>query len=177
MAPASSLRGFPEWVVSIGFVRDGNPIAGGICNPLTEEIFVGSIQDGLTYNRKPAHVKHTESLSGSVVLASRSEVKRGEWERFESDSVTIRPMGSVAYKLARVAAGLEEATWTLVPKNEWDIAAGVALIRAGGGIAYAPDGESPTFNNRNPLHPGLIAHSPHLRGAVDRFLSSYSQTE
>jgi len=30
-------------------------------------------------------------------------------------------MGSVAYKL--VAAGFADATWTLVPKNEWDVAA------------------------------------------------------
>jgi myo-inositol-1(or 4)-monophosphatase len=72
--------------------------------------------------------------------------------------------------LGLVAAGLADATWTLVPKNEWDIAAGVALIHAGGGIAYCPDGRTPTFNNKNPLHSGLIAHSPGLFEAVKEIL-------
>ena len=40
-------------------------------------------------------------------------------------------MGSVAYKLGLVAAGLVDATWTLTPKHEWDVAAGVALVLAG----------------------------------------------
>ena len=41
----------------------------------------------------------------------------------------VRPMGSVAYKLALVRAGLADITFTLTPKNEWDVAAGAALVR------------------------------------------------
>ena len=37
-------------------------------------------------------------------------------------------------RLALVAAGLADATWTLCPKHEWDSAAGVVLVLAGGGI-------------------------------------------
>lgn len=166
------VEGIPEWVISVGFVRDGTPIAGGICNPATGEIFIGSAETGLTYKGRPAQVKATTTISGGTVLASRSEVRRGEWERFQNRSFTVKPLGSVAYKLGLVAAGLADAMWTLVPKNEWDIAAGVALIRAGGGIAYSPDGQTPTFNNKNPLHPGLIAHSPDLLYAVRATLSA-----
>jgi myo-inositol-1(or 4)-monophosphatase len=160
------VEGLPEWVISIGFVRDGEAIAGGMCNPQTGERFLGSIETGLTYNGEVARVKAATSLDGGLVLASRSEVRRGEWKRFEGRSFSVKPLGSVAYKLALVASGLADATWTLVPKNEWDIAAGVALIRAGGGIAYGPSGENPTFNNKDPLHPGLIAHSETLLSAV-----------
>jgi myo-inositol-1(or 4)-monophosphatase len=160
------VEGLPEWVISIGYVRDGVPIAGGMCNPQSGEVFIGSVETGLTYNGKPARVRATSDISGGLVLASRSEVKRGEWKPFENQPYTIKPLGSVAYKLGLVAAGLADATWTLVPKNEWDIAAGVALIRAGGGVTYAPDGSTPTFNNKNPLHPGLIAHSPALTDSV-----------
>ncbi len=55
--------------------------------------------------------------------------------------VDVEAMGSVAYKLARVACGLADATWTLVPKHEWDVAAGVALIHAAGGWAKNLQGE------------------------------------
>ena len=46
------------------------------------------------------------------MLASRSEVKRGEWKSFANAAFTIRPMGSVAYKLALVSAGLADITFT-----------------------------------------------------------------
>jgi fructose-1,6-bisphosphatase/inositol monophosphatase family enzyme len=75
------------------------------------------------------------------VLASRQEYKRGEWAQFEGKQFSIRPTGSVAYKLALVSAGLADATWTLSPKHEWDIAAGVALVTsAGGTVACIRDG-------------------------------------
>jgi len=45
-------------------------------------------------------------------VASRSEMKRGEWKRFQKACFKIRPIGSVAYKLALVSAGLADATFT-----------------------------------------------------------------
>src|SRR5580692_11440157 len=74
------VKGIPEFCVSIGFVDDGRPVAGGIYNPATDEIFLGSIDSGVTYNGKPAQSTRRTSLDGALVLASRSEVKRGEWK-------------------------------------------------------------------------------------------------
>src|SRR5580693_3307407 len=78
------VAGIPEFCVSIGFVENGRPVAGGICNPATNEIFLGSMESGVTYNGKPAHPSQRNTLAGALVLASRSEVKRGEWKQFES---------------------------------------------------------------------------------------------
>ena len=105
-------------------------------------------------------------MKGAAVLASRSEVQRGEWEAFRNAPITVRPTGSIAYKLALVAAGLADATWTLTPKHEWDIAAGVALIHAAGGFAECLDKSTPTFNNRSPLFSGLIAGGLTLREGI-----------
>ena len=67
-------------------------------------------------------------------------------------------MGSVAYKLGRVAAGLDDATWTLAPKNEWDVAAGTALVAATGGRVFVPaTGRPPAFNRERTKMPGLAA--------------------
>ena len=71
-------------------------------------------------------------------------------------------MGSVAYKLACVAGGLADATWTLVPKHEWDVAAGVALVRAAGGEVCTSRGEPRRFNQAETLLPGLVATTPRL---------------
>jgi myo-inositol-1(or 4)-monophosphatase len=69
-------------------------------------------------------------MEGSLILASRIEVKRGDWKQFADGPFTIRHMGSVAYKMALVSAGLADITFTLTPKNEWDVAAGAALVES-----------------------------------------------
>src|ERR1700729_2766196 len=119
------VAGIPEFCVSIAMVENGRPVAGGICNPATNETFLGSLESGVTYNGKPVRPSQRTTLDGATVLASRSETKRGEWKQFEGANFKIRQMGSVAYKLALVSAGLADITFTLVPKNEWDVAAGV----------------------------------------------------
>jgi myo-inositol-1(or 4)-monophosphatase len=157
------VQGIPEFCVSIGFVEDGRPVAGGICNPATNETMIGAIDSGVLYNGKPARPSQRTELKGSLILASRSEVKRGEWQQFQSGEYQIRPMGSVAYKLARVAAGLADITFTLTPKNEWDVAAGAALVQSAGGFVATLDNAPLRCNNRDPLLTGLMASGPLLR--------------
>src|SRR5438094_7869017 len=40
------VAGIPEFCVSIAMIQDGRPIAGGICNPVTNQIFLRSIDSG-----------------------------------------------------------------------------------------------------------------------------------
>jgi myo-inositol-1(or 4)-monophosphatase len=164
------VEGIPEWCVSIGLVEDGRPAAGGIFNPVTAQMVVGAVGRSVTLNGSPASVSPKADLDGAVVLASRSEVKRGEWERFAASPFTVKPTGSVAYKLGMTAAGLCDATWTLVPKSEWDVAAGVALVRAAGGLALTPDWQEPVFNQPRPKLTGLIAAGPELMRAIRDYL-------
>jgi myo-inositol-1(or 4)-monophosphatase len=160
------VKGIPEFCVSIGFVENGRPVAGGIYNPATDETFLGSIDSGVTYNGNPAQASQRRTLDGALVLASRSEVNRGEWKPFADAPFKIRAMGSVAYKLALVSAGLADITFTLTPKNEWDVVAGAALVLSGGGFVGTLDSGTLTANNRDPLISGLLASGPNLKGAL-----------
>ena len=157
------VQGIPEFCVSIGYVENGRPVAGGICNPATNEIFLGSIESGVTYNGESAQASQRKTLDGALVLASRSEVKRGEWKAFENCSFKIRPMGSVAYKLALVSAGLADVTFTLTPKNEWDVVAGAALVQNAGGFVSTLENTGLIANRRDPLLSGLLAGAPLLK--------------
>jgi myo-inositol-1(or 4)-monophosphatase len=156
------IEGIPEWCISIALTENGRPIAAGICNPATDQIFLGSLADGVTLNGKPVHVSGKQNLHGAKILASRSEVRRGEWERFAGAPFEIIPMGSVAYKLACVSVSLADGTFTLVPKNEWDVAAGVLLVEAAGGRAVEKSNTRRRFNQPNPLLDGLFAANTHL---------------
>jgi myo-inositol-1(or 4)-monophosphatase len=165
------VEGIPEWCVSIGLVENGVAVAGGIANLVMDQRVVGSLETGVRLNGAPVAVRPVDRIEGAEVLASRSEVRRGEWDHFQDGPITVRPMGSVAYKMALVASGLADATWTLTPKNEWDVAAGTALVTAAGGIVTYPDGSTPTFNNPDPLIPGLVAIPPGIVTAVKGLIS------
>ncbi len=166
------VEGIPEWCVSIGLLEDGEPVAGGIYNPATDELVLGARETGVTYNGEPARVRDPEGLVGAVVLASRSEIRRGEWDRFRDDALPfeVRPCGSVAYKMALVAGGQADATWTLVPKSEWDVAGGTALVRAAGGRVTLRDGSEPPFNQRTPTFPNFVAAGS---AAVDTLVAEW----
>ena len=160
------VAGIPEFCASVAMVENGRPVAGGICNPASNEVFLGSLDSGVTYNGKPARTSQRTSLDGALVLASRSEVKRGEWKQFDKTAFKIRPMGSVAYKLALVSAGLADATFTLTPKHEWDVAAGAALVQSAGGFVRTLDNQPLLCNHRSPLLSGLMACGPSLRNEL-----------
>jgi myo-inositol-1(or 4)-monophosphatase len=168
---AEFVAGIPEWSVSIALVEHGRAVAGGVCNCSTGEIFLGAHTLGITCNGVEACVAPCTTLDGARVLASRSEFARGQWRQFQDRGFSILPMGSIAYKLALVAAGKADATWTLSPKHEWDIAAGVALVEAAGGFVVLPDGTSPTFNNPSPRLSGLVAGSEALRRPLHEILN------
>ena len=169
------VAGIPEFCVSVAMVENHRPVAGGICNPATQETFMGSLKTGVIYNGKPARPRSIAGLQNAVVLASRSEVKRGEWEEFKSAPFEIRPMGSVAYKLALVSAGLADCTFTLCPKNEWDVAAGAALVCSGGGWVQTLEGTELRCNNKDPRISGLIACGSNLRNELTTLLDGRHQ--
>jgi myo-inositol-1(or 4)-monophosphatase len=72
-------------------------------------------------------------------------------------------MGSVAYKLALVAAGKADVTFTLTPKNEWDVVAGAVLVQSSGGFVSTLEKTELVANRQNPLLSGLLASGPFLK--------------
>uniref|UniRef100_UPI002A4E1BD5 inositol monophosphatase family protein n=1 Tax=Candidatus Magnetaquicoccus inordinatus TaxID=2496818 RepID=UPI002A4E1BD5 len=110
-------------------------------------------------------------LPGASCLASRSETQRGEWARFNQE-LAITPMGSIAYKLALVAAGRFDLTFTLTPKNEWDFCAGALLLQEAGGNISHKDGQPFSFNQRSPKVRSVLASNGFLHGALLRYLQA-----
>jgi len=157
--------GVPEFVVSVGLVRDGRPVLGVLCNPVTGELITGVEGRGVTYNGEPVHTTDHAAIEGARFLVSRSEHGKGWFAPYEGIA-ELTPMGSVAYKLGLVAAGRAEATFTPKPRNEWDLAAGVACVLAGGGLATDGAGQPYRFNQPDPLHIGVCGTNGALHAAV-----------
>ncbi|RMF92713.1 MAG: hypothetical protein D6736_02925 [Nitrospinota bacterium] len=56
-----------------------------------------------------------------------------------------------------VAAGRADATFSLGPKNEWDIAAGVLIVTESGGTVTDQTGTPFLFNQPQTLVNGIVA--------------------
>lgn len=168
-------KSIPEFSVSVALVEDGRPLLGVIYNPASAELYAALRGGGVLLNGAPARVSHRRELHGARVDASRSEVNRGEFEPF-TDLVHIKIVGSIAYKLARVAAGQSDATWSRGPKNEWDICAGVLLVQEGGGQVANLDDEPFLFNRPKTLVNGIIADNGAIHDEVIAALAPHRET-
>ncbi len=155
------IAGIPEFVVSIALAENGVPILGVTYNPLKREMFWAVRGRGAHLGRRPIRVSRVRTLARATVLASRSETARGEWREF-ARRMTVSPTGSVAYKLALVACGRADATFSRTPKSEWDIAAGAALVTLAGGRVSDITGEELRFNQPRVTVGGLLASNPSL---------------
>jgi myo-inositol-1(or 4)-monophosphatase len=150
------INNVPEFCVAIGLVDNGEPVVGVSYNPITDEMFWSARGMGCHLGKARVRVTKTRILRRASVLASRSETARGEWEVFDGVLKAV-PTGSVAYKLAMVAGGKADATFTRSPKNEWDIASGAALILEAGGKMTDIAGLPMKFNQKITKCAGLIA--------------------
>lgn len=159
----------PDLCVCVALVEDGEPVVGVSYNPILEEMFSAARGRGMTLNGAPARVSGVTELSRARILASRSESKRGEWEPVRPRA-DVLPMGSVAYKLALVAAGIGDVTFTLTPKNEWDVCSGVVLVREAGGTITDRYGKPLRFNQRRTTVPGVIATNGPLFDPIRRLI-------
>jgi myo-inositol-1(or 4)-monophosphatase len=146
----------PELAVCVALVDDGVPIVGVTYNPIREELFAAARGIGASCNGEPIRVSGVSELQRAVLLASRSETERGEWDRFRG-RFRVEACGSVAYKLASIAAGRGDATFSLTPKNEWDLCSSACVVECAGGRVTDLAGEPLRYNRPDPMRTGLVA--------------------
>ena len=156
----------PEFVVSAALVENGEVVLGVILNPCTGDLFEAVQGAGTKLNGKSVHCDH--ALEGKPdVEVSRSDIEKKLFAGYESH-LDLRPCGSIAYKLARLAAGQADGTLSVTPKNEWDIAGGIILVTEAGGQVTDLSGDQHRFNQANKRVNGVIAASADAYGIIHR---------
>lgn len=168
------LEGVPHWNVSIGLAEDGAPVAGGVYNPTTDELFLGAPGVGATLNGAPIRASARTRLEGAVVLVGRWR-RRARVGRPGAPPYTTRPVGPLAYALALIACGRADALWQRSPKAEWDVAAGAALIAAAGGHVTQWNGRPVVLNRWPPRIAGLVAAAAGLRASLRTLVAAQSR--
>jgi len=151
------IKGIPQFAISIGLSVDGEIAVAVVFNPARNELYAAARGQGATLNGEPIKVTPLSDLKQANILASRSEVARGEFDRFQGGGYTITPIGSIAYKLALVAGGQADLTFTLTPKTEWDFAGGHLLVTEAGGRVQILGEHPQHFNCADPLVSGVVS--------------------
>jgi myo-inositol-1(or 4)-monophosphatase len=151
------MRGIPEFCISVALVEEGKPVLCAVFNPSTGEWFSAVNQRGMTIETLKDHQQNRfEHGEGPLILVNPWELRNGRLRLLESHA-QCRPIGSIAYALALVAAGEADAALMLEGGNEWDIAAGVLLVLESGGRATDAFGHVPSFNQSDPRQRGALA--------------------
>ncbi|WP_045233339.1 3'(2'),5'-bisphosphate nucleotidase CysQ family protein [Deinococcus pimensis] len=163
------VSGTGDYVVSIGLAVDHEPVLGAVYAPARDVMYAGYVGAGVTRNGEPAGFS-ARPVAEAIVTVSDTEHTR---ELHAYDLPNLNPSGSIAYKLARIAAGEADATFTINPRSEWDIAAGHALVRAAGGDYTTRDGARIAYNQPRPrVRRGTLGGRPDvvawLRGELAR---------
>lgn len=149
------IEGVPQFAVSIGFVVGGRPKVAVIYNPAENRFYSAADGQGAFLNGHRVHVTRRQELRGARLLVSRSEPRR-KFQAFV-DLCELRPVGSIAYRLAKVAGGEGDGTLTFRSIHEWDICAGVLMVEQAGGRVVDGEGKQLMFNRHEIRHRGVVA--------------------
>jgi myo-inositol-1(or 4)-monophosphatase len=150
----------PEFAVSIALAENGEPVLGVIRNPAADVTVWASKGDGTFRDGRRVRVSSVTRLEDSVMIASRTEISRDKFIHHQDWFGEIRPVGSIAWKLACIACGEGDLNISLAPKNEWDVCAGDILVREAGGVYTAFDGSTRVYNQADPLIEAFMAAGP-----------------
>lgn len=163
------IQGIPQFTVSIALAVDGHPVVGVVYNPVKEQFYRAVKGCGALLNDCQIHVSSREEVQGASLVVSRSEPGR----RFQTfvDICRLERVGSIAYRLAKVAGGECDGTLTFRSLHEWDICAGVLIVREAGGVVVDGDGKELKFNQPDPLFRSIVASNRVLTQAMHGMMS------
>jgi myo-inositol-1(or 4)-monophosphatase len=160
------LKEKPHFSISVAVVEKGEPVAGVVYNPITEECFVAASGGGASLNGTPVHVSACTAVAGCRMLGARDVFANPAWTKPPNTpwpEMLIETRSSIAYRMALVAGGQFDAALVLAPKHDWDMAAGDLIVREAGGFVTAHDGTRLRYDGAAAIQRSMVCAGPGLR--------------
>jgi myo-inositol-1(or 4)-monophosphatase len=152
--------GSPMAAILLGLLHDGDPVAGLTWLPFTDQRYVAVVGGPLRKNGVPQPPLTKVDLADTVIgVGTFNADSRGRFpgryrlavlEALSRVSSRLRMHGATGIDLAYVADGILGGSISF-GDHVWDHAAGVALVRAAGGIVTNLAGEKWTPDSRSAL--------------------------
>ena len=156
------IGGTDEFTVNVGLVRDGIPVLGVVHAPAPGETYGGLVPGGAWRTRpdaaRQAIATRSVPTEGPVVLSSRRHGDRGRLDEMlaRMEVAAHRTVGS-SLKFCLLAAGEGDIYPRYGETNEWDTAAGHAVLLAAGGSVRTLDGAPLGYGKPGFRNPEFIA--------------------
>lgn len=166
----SFANGVAEFSISVALVAAGRPLLAVLANPATGERYEAVAGHGATASVGDRPVgalaaTRARSFAETSILVSESDRQRRRFaERLAGARLIAK--GSLAYKLALVASGAHDAFVSGRAAHDWDIAAGVLLVREAGGRVTDLRGEEIVLGLAEARHQGLLAAGAALHASL-----------
>ena len=153
------IAGRDEYTVNIALITGGTPIAGVITAPARGLLWRGVVGGAAERLRLAFTIRPRPAPPRLTIATSRSHLDSATQDLVARLPIGERYMCGSSVKFCHLAEGTADIYPRLSPTCEWDIAAGVAILTAAGGVAVAADGGALAFGNRDSkfLVPGFIA--------------------
>ena len=164
------IEGVPQFAVSIGFVVGGRPKVAVVYNPIQDRMYRAVVGQGAELNGEKIRVTPRKEIHGALLLVSRSEPLR-KFQVFV-DRCEIQSVGSIAFRLAKVAGGEGDGTLTFRSIHEWDVCAGAFMVEEAGGKVVDGNGKILLFNRRETKHHGIVAANENLTSEIQGLVAS-----
>jgi len=132
------LRGSPVCAVSVGLMRGETPVLGVIYDFTTGTLYSGLVTEGITVNGREPILEWASSMDQATLVTGfpagmvRSPDRMNAFVERIASYKKIRMVGSASMALAYVAIGMYDVYYEEGIRL-WDVAAGLALVQAGGG--------------------------------------------
>ena len=159
-----------EFTVNIALIEDGRPTLGIVLAPATDTLWRGAIGLGADKSERggafTAITVRTPPAAGLTVLASRSTAIYSDldiWFRNNGLTVAERKQAGSSLKFCLIAEGQADIYPRFGPTNEWDTAAGQAVLEAAGGEVVTTDGHPLLYGKPGLGNPHFIARSKAAR--------------
>jgi myo-inositol-1(or 4)-monophosphatase len=169
-------HGFPAFSVSIAVENEGEIVAGGVYNPMWEELFFASKGRGATLNRRKIRISTVRTLAESLLVTGfpydiheHPERSLPFFDAFIRRAQGLRRVGSAALDLCYVAMGRFDGFFE-VSLHPWDTAAGMIILREAGGEITDFQGRSFT-----PYDKQLVASNGRIHKEMLSIISNVQQ--
>lgn len=160
------IRGEPYFSVSLAIVEDGQPIVGVVFNPARRRLYSAARGQGAQCDGAPIHVSQCTELAHCTMIAQKSLFRWREWKR-KWPEMNVQPRNSMAWRMALVASGHADGTFTIRPKSDWDLAAADLIAREAGAIVTDPFGHELRYNRASTRKPGVICAGKRLHALIE----------
>ena len=175
------IRGYRPSSISVGLVKDGQPMMGLVLDPFAGELFSAVKGGGAFCNGQPIHTQETPVESALIVFGTAPYYRGRPEERHMVDATfsmakelflrcgDLRRSGSAAVDLCRVAAGRCDGFFELC-LSPWDYAAGAVILQEAGAVIGTLPGQPFRYDQKQAILAGTKTLYPLLEQLAGKYL-------